>query len=295
MTADDGRLYPSYISQGWDGPVYGRPQNMVDGTVRNTVCVQAAALFGGVVVERGQTCQENLQKLVNQEARHTTGAFRTTNQGALSMESGLRPAVIQLGNRLHRFALHSNGLGPAGIRRRARSDCEGSPGSSNQGPRAQNSHHHGRAGGHLEDDIRRLRSRPEIRDHDQKAHRRLPFLPTEDRPLPNRTISHDQSPGRELLVSIQHSRYDNTCSRTALSGDASRITSGSRLRRARKLPADPGTRSHQNRRAARRRAAQPSGLSFLATTDVGRTSGPPVAEEGDGAASEASEWENMEL
>jgi len=40
MTADDGRLYPSYISQGRDGPVYGRPQNMVDGrpdgTVRNT-------------------------------------------------------------------------------------------------------------------------------------------------------------------------------------------------------------------------------------------------------------------
>ena len=29
-------------------------------------------------------------------------------------------------------------------------------------------------------------------------------------------------------------------------------------------------------------------------TDVGRTSDPPVAEEGDGAASEASEWENRE-
>ena len=36
MTADDGRLYPSYISQGRDGPVYGRPQNMVDETVRST-------------------------------------------------------------------------------------------------------------------------------------------------------------------------------------------------------------------------------------------------------------------
>jgi len=33
-------------------------------------------------------------------------------------------------------------------------------------------------------------------------------------------------------------------------------------------------------------------LGFLATTDVGRTSGPPVAEEGDGVASEASEWED---
>ena len=47
-------------------------------------------------------------------------------------------------------------------------DCEGSPGSSNQEPRAPNNHLRGRAGGHLEDDIRRPRSRPEIRDHGQK-------------------------------------------------------------------------------------------------------------------------------
>ena len=33
-------------------------------------------------------------------------------------------------------------------------------------------------------------------------------------------------------------------------------------------------------------------LGFLATTDVGRTAGPPVAEEGEGGASEASEWED---
>ena len=32
-------------------------------------------------------------------------------------------------------------------------------------------------------------------------------------------------------------------------------------------------------------------LQFFATTDVGRTSGPPVAEDGEDAASEASEWE----
>jgi len=35
-------------------------------------------------------------------------------------------------------------------------------------------------------------------------------------------------------------------------------------------------------------------LEFLATTDVGRTSGPPVAGEGGAAASEASEWEERE-
>jgi len=49
--------------------------------------------------------QEDIQKLVNQEARSTLGAFRTTNQGALSLESGLRPATTQLDNRLRRFAL----------------------------------------------------------------------------------------------------------------------------------------------------------------------------------------------
>ena len=35
-------------------------------------------------------------------------------------------------------------------------------------------------------------------------------------------------------------------------------------------------------------------LEFLANTDVGRTSGPPVAGEGDDEASEASEWEERE-
>jgi len=35
-------------------------------------------------------------------------------------------------------------------------------------------------------------------------------------------------------------------------------------------------------------------LVFLATTDVGRTSGPPVAADGDGEASEASEWDARE-
>jgi len=35
-------------------------------------------------------------------------------------------------------------------------------------------------------------------------------------------------------------------------------------------------------------------LVFLATTDVGRTSCPPVAADGDGGASGASEWEYRE-
>ena len=72
-------------------------------------CVQATAgaelWWKGDGIHGNQTRQEDLQKLVNQGARHTTGAFRTTNQGALSMESGLRPAASQLDNRLRHFAL----------------------------------------------------------------------------------------------------------------------------------------------------------------------------------------------
>jgi len=48
---------------------------------------------------------KELQVLVNQQARATTGCVRTTNLGALAMESGLRPAVAQLENRQRRFAL----------------------------------------------------------------------------------------------------------------------------------------------------------------------------------------------
>jgi len=48
---------------------------------------------------------DELQLLVNQEARATTGCFRTTNLGTLSMESGLRAATAQLEIRQRRFGL----------------------------------------------------------------------------------------------------------------------------------------------------------------------------------------------
>jgi len=48
---------------------------------------------------------EEIQRLTNQEARATTGCFRTTNLGALSMESGIRAAAAQLENRQRRFGL----------------------------------------------------------------------------------------------------------------------------------------------------------------------------------------------
>jgi len=44
MTADDGCPYASYISQGRDGPVYGSPQDMADGShavLKFYLCVAA--------------------------------------------------------------------------------------------------------------------------------------------------------------------------------------------------------------------------------------------------------------
>jgi ribonuclease HI len=48
---------------------------------------------------------EELQILVNKQARAVTGCFGSNNLGALAMESGLRPASAQLENRLRRYGL----------------------------------------------------------------------------------------------------------------------------------------------------------------------------------------------
>jgi len=67
------------------------------------------------------------------------------------------------------------------------------------------------------------------------------------------------------------------------------------LRRGQKAPGpDLGTRSHQNRGAARRRAVQPSGPIFSRNYRCRKDVRPPAAEGEDGAASEASDWENWE-
>jgi len=74
-------------------------------------CIQSAAMFGSELWWKGDHITgtkgraEELQLLVNQEARATTGCFRTTSLGALSMESGLRAATTQLENRQRRFGL----------------------------------------------------------------------------------------------------------------------------------------------------------------------------------------------
>jgi hypothetical protein len=53
---------------------------------------------------------EDLQPLVNQKLRATTGAFRTTNQGAHSLESGIRAATAQPDNRRWLFGLRLRAL-----------------------------------------------------------------------------------------------------------------------------------------------------------------------------------------
>jgi len=76
-----------------------------------TACIQSAAIFGA---ELWWKCDhfpgtigraDELQLLINLEARATTGCFRATNLGTLSMESGLRAATAQLENRQRRFGL----------------------------------------------------------------------------------------------------------------------------------------------------------------------------------------------
>ena len=81
-----------------------------------TPCIQSVAMFGSELwwtgdLARGTIGQANeLQLLVNQEARTTTGCLRTTNLGSLSMESRFRPATAELENRQHKFGLQLLGL-----------------------------------------------------------------------------------------------------------------------------------------------------------------------------------------
>jgi len=78
---------------------------------RNVMTACIRSMFGSELWWKGDHVPgtmgraEELQLLVNQEARATTGCFRTTNLGDLSMESGLWAATTQLENRQRRFGL----------------------------------------------------------------------------------------------------------------------------------------------------------------------------------------------
>jgi hypothetical protein len=72
-----------------------------------TAAVQSIALYGSELWWDNQTGREqDLQKLVKESARHTTGMFRTTPLVPLVKEAAFRPAVSPLNLRRRRFAKH---------------------------------------------------------------------------------------------------------------------------------------------------------------------------------------------
>jgi len=102
-------------------------------------CVQAVALYGSVLwwVPREVGRRDDLQILLNRQARSILGALPTTPRGALMRESGLTPATVTLHSRQQRFAarqehacsskrkeLHSNPSSGAPICRGVRKEHE---------------------------------------------------------------------------------------------------------------------------------------------------------------------------
>lgn len=78
-----------------------------------TACVQAVMLYGAEVWWKGQASfLREGQTLLNQQARHVTGMFRTTPAGALVRESGLRTMESFLDNRTGRAAERTRGTDP---------------------------------------------------------------------------------------------------------------------------------------------------------------------------------------
>jgi len=68
--------------------------------------VQAVALYGSELWWRGQENRaQEVQKLLNEQGRRVTGCFRTTPQGALMNDVGLRPAKALPNNRVRQYKL----------------------------------------------------------------------------------------------------------------------------------------------------------------------------------------------
>ena len=61
--------------------------------------VQSVALYGAELLWDGQVGREQeIQKLVNEEARRITGMFKSTPVVPLVKEAGLKPAISLLNN-----------------------------------------------------------------------------------------------------------------------------------------------------------------------------------------------------
>jgi len=123
---------------------------------------------------------------------------------------------------------------------------------------------------------------------------RLPVLPAEDGTLLHRAIPRvdDPPPRRHLLVvSVQHPDSGAPLQKLPPMEEPTEDSLGDRPRDP-QAPR-PGDRTNIAELLADQWCSQ-AVLDFLATTDVGRTAGPPVANEEADAAGEASEWEARE-
>ena len=70
--------------------------------------VQSIALYGAEIWWQGQkTWAEDIQRLINRQARAITGALKTTPIGPLVKEAALTPAVSVLEDRQRRYALRA--------------------------------------------------------------------------------------------------------------------------------------------------------------------------------------------
>jgi len=68
--------------------------------------VQAVALYGSELWWHGhENRAQEVQKLLNEQGRRVTGCFRTTPQGALMNDAGLRSAKALLNNRVRQYKL----------------------------------------------------------------------------------------------------------------------------------------------------------------------------------------------
>jgi len=120
---------------------------------------------------------------------------------------------------------------------------------------------------------------------------RLALLPNEDGALPDRTILGLDN--RHLLVvPVQHPDPGAPLQELPPMEKPAEDLWTTGLEETRKLPGPTRARDRTSiaKLLADERCSQ-TVLQFFATTDVGRTSGPPVAEDDEDAASEASEWE----
>jgi len=92
-------------------------------------CVQAVALYGSELwwdpKEVGR--QDDLQRLLNRQARSNLGALPTTPWDALMRESGLKPAPVILDPRLQRFAARLADACRKKLRELCRNTSSGSP------------------------------------------------------------------------------------------------------------------------------------------------------------------------